>query len=53
MLRTVDICRPDFCAAIVPAMPEESTCVVDTGKPNADDAPMVVIATSSAEAPCA
>ena len=31
MLRTVANCSPDPFAAMVPAMPEESTWVVDTG----------------------
>ena len=31
MLRTVDHCRPEPFAAIVPAMPDDSTWVVDTG----------------------
>src|SRR6187402_3558992 len=50
-LRTVLICRPDWFATIVPATPEESTCVVDTGKPYMSAAPIVSIATTSAEAP--
>jgi hypothetical protein len=33
MLRSVDICRPDPFAAMVPATPDESTWVVDTGSP--------------------
>jgi hypothetical protein len=32
-LRTVDHCRPERLAAIVPATPDDSTCVVDTGRP--------------------
>ena len=32
-LRTVALCRPDRRAAIVPATPDDSTCVVDTGSP--------------------
>jgi len=32
-LRMVDICRPERFAAIVPATPDESTCVVETGRP--------------------
>jgi hypothetical protein len=32
-LRTVDICSPDPLLAIVPATPDDSTCVVDTGNP--------------------
>ena len=31
--RIVDICRPDRLAAIVPATPDERTCVVETGRP--------------------
>ena len=33
MLRMVDHCRPEPLAAMVPAMPEESTWVVETGSP--------------------
>ena len=33
MLRIVDHCRPEPLAAMVPATPEESTWVVDTGRP--------------------
>ena len=32
-LRTVAICRPEPLAAIVPATPDDKTCVVETGKP--------------------
>ena len=32
-LRRIDICTPEPLAAIVPATPEESTCVVETGGP--------------------
>ena len=49
----VDFWSPDFCATIVPAMPDESTCVVLTGKPSQPERPMVVMATTSAEAPWA
>ena len=42
-LRTVDICRPDLLAAIVPATPEESTCVVETGSPYISAAAIVEI----------
>ena len=52
-LRTVDICNPDRFAAMVPATPDDSTCVVETGKPNMSAAPMVVMATSSAAPPWA
>ena len=31
--RNVDICSPLLFAAMVPATPEDSTCVVLTGKP--------------------
>src|ERR1035441_7924739 len=34
ILRIVDICKPLLFAIIVPATPELSTWVVDTGKPN-------------------
>src|SRR5262245_32199937 len=53
MLRIVRICKPDIFAAIVPATPEERACVVLTGNPKMSAAAMVVIATSSADAPCA
>jgi hypothetical protein len=36
MLRTVDHCRPEPLAAMVPATPDDSTCVVETGKPKLD-----------------
>ena len=52
-LRSVAICSPEWFAAMVPATPEDSTCVVETGKPNMSAAPIVSIATTSAEAPCA
>ena len=40
-------------AAMVPATPDDSTCVVETGSPNMSAAPIVAAATSSADAPCA
>ena len=40
-------------ATIVPAMPEESACVVLTGSLKNEAKPIVVAATNSAEAPCA
>ena len=43
-LRTVDHCRPDRLAAMVPATPEESTCVVLTGSPDQSAAPIDTIA---------
>ena len=49
----VAICRPEPLAAIVPATPDDSTCVVETGRPNTSAAPIVAAATSSADAPCA
>ena len=52
-LRTVLICRPDEFAKIVPATPEDKTCVVLTGKPKKSAAPIVAIAVISAAAPCA
>jgi hypothetical protein len=33
ILRSVDICRPEPFAAMAPATPDESTCVVETGRP--------------------
>jgi hypothetical protein len=33
MLRTVESCSPEPLAAMVPAIPDDSTCVVDTGRP--------------------
>jgi len=50
-LRTVDHCNPEWFAAMVPAMPEDSTCVVLTGSPNQSAAPIVNIAVISAAAP--
>ena len=50
---TVRICKPERCATIVPAMPDDSTCVVLTGSPSPAATPIVLIATSSAAAPCA
>src|ERR1019366_4951611 len=52
-LRTFPHCSPDRLAAMVPATPEESTCVVLTSMPNQSAAPMVTIAVISAAAPCA
>src|SRR5450830_166832 len=52
-LRRVAICRPERLAAMVPATPEESTWVVETGRPYMSAAPMVSMATTSAEAPWA
>src|SRR4030095_2833722 len=51
-LRTVPRCRPEPLAAIVPATPEDRTCVVLTGKPNISAAAIVLLATISAAAPC-
>ncbi len=53
MLRIVASCRPDPFAAIVPAIPEDSTCVVDTGRPKTSAAPIVAAAVISAQAPWA
>jgi len=33
MFLTVDHCSPEPFAAIVPATPDDSTCVVETGNP--------------------
>lgn len=52
-LRTVAHCNPDRLATMVPATPEESTCVVLTGRPNPSAAPMVTMAVISAAAPWA
>src|SRR3982750_4427023 len=52
-LRMVFICNPPPLATMVPATPDDNTCVVDTGKPNMSAAPIVNIATVSAEAPWA
>src|SRR5262245_26241578 len=52
-LRTVSHCRPDPLAAMVPATPDDRTWVVETGSPNTSAAPIVPMATRSAEAPCA
>jgi len=53
MLRIVDHCSPDPLAAMVPAMPEDSTWVVDTGSPYPSAAAMVAAAVISAQAPYA
>ncbi len=53
IVRTVFICTPLPLAAIVPATPLVNTCVVLTGKPIMSAVAIVVIATSSADAPCA
>ncbi len=51
-LRRVAICRPDLLAAMEPATPEESTCVVLTGRRRSGQPrPMVIMATNSAAAP--
>ncbi|MNH31156.1 hypothetical protein D3C76_1197810 [compost metagenome] len=52
-LKMVFICKPEPLATMVPATPEESTWVVETGRPYISATPMVHIATSSAEAPWA
>ena len=48
MLRTVASCSPEPFAAMVPAMPEDRTCVVETGNPRTSAAPMVAAARISA-----
>jgi hypothetical protein len=53
MLRIVDHCSPDPLAAMVPAIPDESTCVVETGSPYPSAAAIVAAAVISAQAPCA
>ncbi len=52
-LRIVPNCKPDLLAAMAPATPEERICVVETGKPKISATAMVVMVTSSAEAPWA
>src|SRR5579862_9656450 len=49
---TVAHCNPEWFAIIVPATPEDNTCVVLTGNPNQSAAPIVAIAVISAAAPC-
>src|SRR3984893_1146906 len=51
MLRIVESWSPDPLAAMVPATPEDSTWVVDTGRPYMSAAAIVPTATSSAAAP--
>src|SRR5579875_2476726 len=51
MLRIVANCRPLPLAAMVPATPEDSTCVVDTGMWKLSAAMIVAAATISAAAP--
>jgi hypothetical protein len=50
-LRGVDIRTPEPLAAIEPATPEDSTWVVETGRPKLSAAAIVPIATISAAAP--
>ena len=50
-LRTVPHCSLDPFAVMVPATPDDSTCVVLTGRPKASAAPMVTMAVISAAAP--
>src|SRR6202789_1350251 len=51
--RRVDTCSPLLSPAIVPATPDDSTCVVLTGNPYPPAARIVTIAISSADSPCA
>lgn len=55
MLRMVFFCRflMPLLATMLPAMPDDNTCVVLTGRPNDVESPMVVAATNSEEAPWA
>lgn len=46
------LCSPERFAAIVPATPDDRTCVVLTGSPIWSAAGMAAIATISADAPC-
>src|ERR1700722_17389402 len=50
MLRMVASCSPEPLAAMAPATPDDSTWVVETGRPNMSAAPMGAAATSSADA---
>src|SRR5262245_8665685 len=50
-LRTVAHCSPEPLAAIVPATPDDNTCVVETGSPYISAAAIVPAATTSAQAP--
>ena len=52
ILRTVESCNPEPLAAMVPAMPEDNTWVVETGNPYASAAAIVAAAVISAPAPC-
>ena len=51
MLRTVSGWRPDLFTTIVPAMPDDRTWVVLTGRPRPEARPIVLAATSCAQAP--
>jgi hypothetical protein len=53
ILRTVESCNPEPFAAMVPAMPEDRTWVVETGSPYMSAAAIVAAAVISAQAPCA
>jgi hypothetical protein len=53
ILRTVESCNPEPFAAMVPAIPEDSTCVVETGNPYTSAAAIVAAAVISAQAPWA
>jgi hypothetical protein len=44
-------CSPEPLAAIVPATPDDNTCVVETGSPYISAAAIVPAATTSAQAP--
>ena len=46
MLRSVDHCMPEPLASIVPATPDDSTWVVETGRPKPSATPIVAAATS-------
>ncbi|MEH1782598.1 MAG: hypothetical protein V7K67_33685 [Nostoc sp.] len=51
MFLIVFACRPEPLAAIVPATPDDNTCVVLTGSPKRSRVPIVTAATISAAAP--
>jgi len=53
MVFTVPPCRPLLLATMVPATPEDSTCVVETGSANTLAMPMAQAAVICADMPWA
>src|ERR1700727_2099040 len=51
VMRMVSSCTPEPLAAMAPATTDDSTWVVETGRPNVSAAKIVAAATSSADAP--